>query len=204
MSHFWILRAGSSDRLKILHGVAVGGRAMGGGSGAGGGGGGGINGLPQMLRNGKPNATLADFVGKRLGVDLSAFIHLAMHTDQCANQYHWQPHIPVTAVLRKVKPLLELARSHNITLLWVADGVSPPCKEDVEGAQRKKDYDAAVTKLKGILRDRRPADLDEAIKERKKSMVVRQDMMYLVVKYLRDERQTVRQRARVPGPLRRS
>ena len=164
---------------------------MGGGGGGGGGAGGGINGLPKMLRDGKPTEAFAQFASQCLGVDLSAFIHAAMHTDECANQYHWQPPIPVTAVLRKVKLLLALAREHDVTLLWVVDGVSPPCKNDVEGARRKAEVDAALSELNRILAARQPADLGDATKQRKKAMSLRQDMMYLVVQYLRDGRQTV-------------
>ena len=128
-----------------------------------------------------------------LGVDLSVFLHKSMHTDECANQYHATPSVPVSAVLHKAQELLALARKHDITLMWVVDGVSPPCKLDNEGADRQAAVDKALAALAEIVDNNQIAELDSAMSWRKKSVTLRSDMMHTVLEYLKIENQEVRQ-----------
>jgi 5'-3' exonuclease len=92
----------------------------------------GVNGLfPDILKNYKARhqVRLSHFKGKRLGIDVSAWIHPLCKRETAAMSMQSIPAYPPTQLIDEIKRRVEILRQEDITPVFVFDGHRHPMKD---------------------------------------------------------------------------
>jgi len=123
--------------------------------------------------------------GRRiLLVDNSIWFHSFTASIDVAREYHTMPPIPVHSFLRFFSDRHTALMEHGVDPFYVFDGTRNPLKghEDARRHQREQE---AINTLALLYQRRDPSEFDLVEKARVKATFIRNDMIALVVEYLR-------------------
>lgn len=117
-------------------------------------------------------------------VDISIWFHTFIASIDVAREYHTTPPIPVHSFLRFFHDRHTALIEHRVDPFYVFDGTRSPLKgtEDVRRHQREQQ---AINTLALLYQRRDPSEFDLVEKARVKATFIRNDMIALVVEYLR-------------------
>ena len=128
------------------------------------------------------------FRGKKIGVDIMFYIHLALCRRIGAAEMLHVPPVPVTAIEEVLGSLLQLFKGEegaerNITGMFVFDGKHHATKRR-EDAKRAAAQQASRDRLEALLATASAADFNDVQKLGMKLGTVREDMVELAVAFL--------------------
>lgn len=124
---------------------------------------------------------------KILLIDVSIWFHNILSSSDVVDQFHTSPPIPVTSFLAKFQFKHESIVKLGVVPFYVFDGTRNPLKGD-EDARRRKAAEDPNRDLSELYKRCDPSDYDLVKKMQKKATTVRNDMIALLIGYLRQNR----------------
>ena len=129
----------------------------------------------------KDNLKTAVLGSRRLGVDISVFMHILITRKHCAMAFHQQPGVCFQDFVNMYfNPILKSANEMNITLEFVFDGHSHPHKETTN-AERSEKRIENMAKINALYEGKDESKLDEISGLMQKSTSFRIDFIACVV-----------------------
>ena len=129
---------------------------------------------------------LSDLANKTLALDISTEYYAALRSKAVSDQFHAQPSVPVSTILKHFMKILDCCKRFDIKLKCVHDGLRHPGKARVD-AIRKAEKDTNAAKLSALYASGRAADYNEVMSLRKQCVYPRSDVIAEVVLYLRSQ-----------------
>ena len=151
-------------------------------------------GVKQLSRKLRPSdkrpdcmATSPKLKSKRIGVDLSVILHVALGSEEGAGQYVVKPRVTNQEVVDKCTRICGYAKANEIELIVSVDGKYHPMKE-AENRKRNEQRDVAITELEKLFRDPEIAKKQKhALKLMKKAARVDEYITATAVQVFRDK-----------------
>ena len=136
------------------------------------------------LDNLKPTQSLSDIKdGAWLAVDAHIIIFRGIVHIECARQFNMDPIHPVTHLCEYIEKWIKLFKAHNLNIIWVFDGISPPAKERTD-KKRKAQRQKHIDKLEEYYRQGHPQNYAEVESLWKKVVYPRGDVIFIIQRML--------------------
>jgi 5'-3' exonuclease len=146
---------------------------------------------PKWIRDSFHNVSLPHSLadertkGKCMGMDVSIILHEALRQQETAMQAHSRPMTPVLGIRTVLKRKAALLKKHNITPLWVLDGMRH-AKKSLIDRHRAAEVAKKQKQLNDLLQAGHESDFNAVQKLRMAIGSVREDMVYVAVAFFKE------------------